>query len=214
MSPRPLSGFAMREIAKVQAAVAGVEAAPSSVVPATLGPDSPLRSTPRLAQRRPLEEHEQIALFEVIFGKARAGEAYGTPLPGLPKELATLYAIPNAGKRSRAVAGRMKASGLREGFPDLCLPIARGGFLSLYVEFKRTGGETPRPEQRAWLAALAAEGHAACHAKGFDAALALLLTYIRISTRDVGETHRTTWRAQLAQIPGIGVYTADGVLHG
>lgn len=52
-------------------------------------------------------------------------------------ELACLFAVPNAGRRGWQVAARMKREGLRSGVPDLCLPVARGGFNALFIEMKR-----------------------------------------------------------------------------
>jgi hypothetical protein len=52
----------------------------------------------------------------------------------------------------------MRAEGQRPGLPDTHLPIGRGGYLGLWVEFKRPGGTTS-PEQAHWMATLAREGH-------------------------------------------------------
>lgn len=60
-------------------------------------------------------------------------------------ELALLYHVPNGGSRKKAEAGRFRAEGVKAGVPDLCLPVARGGFHGLYIELKR----------RAWPPALA-----------------------------------------------------------
>ena len=50
------------------------------------------------------------------------------------------YAIPNAGKRSPSAAAWYRAEGMRKGVPDLCVPMARGGYHSLYIEMKRSDG--------------------------------------------------------------------------
>lgn len=73
----------------------------------------------------------------------------------------------------------MKSEGMRPGFPDLGLPVARGGFNGLYMEMKRKGGPNPRDEQEAWLRALGAEGYYACCCKGRGAAQDTLLKYVR-----------------------------------
>lgn len=52
-------------------------------------------------------------------------------------ELALLYHVPNGGSRKKAEAGRFRAEGVKAGVPDLCLPVARGGFHGLYIELKR-----------------------------------------------------------------------------
>ena len=50
-----------------------------------------------------------------------------------------LYAIPNGGDRNRVVAANMKAEGVKRGVADLCMPVARRGYHSFYIEMKRPG---------------------------------------------------------------------------
>lgn len=56
-------------------------------------------------------------------------------------ELKWMYAIPNGGERNVAVAGRLKAEGVKSGVSDICLPIARGSLHGLYIEMKKPGGK-------------------------------------------------------------------------
>lgn len=56
-------------------------------------------------------------------------------------ELKWMYAIPNGGERNVAVAGRLRAEGVKSGVSDICLPVARGGFHGLYIEMKKPGGK-------------------------------------------------------------------------
>ena len=74
----------------------------------------------------PLEEAEQCALMEWA--------AYNA---GKWPELRLLYHIPNEGKRSIRAGARLKAQGLKRGVPDNHLPVARGGYIGLYIELKR-----------------------------------------------------------------------------
>ena len=46
------------------------------------------------------------------------------------------YAIPNASKRTPAMASWMKAEGMRKGVLDWCLPFPCAGFHGMYIEFK------------------------------------------------------------------------------
>ena len=46
-----------------------------------------------------------------------------------------IVAIPNGGHRHIAVAARMKREGVRAGFPDLFVPIAREEWHGLFVDF-------------------------------------------------------------------------------
>ncbi|MCV4697551.1 VRR-NUC domain-containing protein, partial [Escherichia coli] len=58
--------------------------------------------------------------------------------------------------RLRQIAD-LKAQGLRPGVPDYHLPVARGGYLSLYLELKVDKNRTS-PEQKAMIRDLRAEG--------------------------------------------------------
>lgn len=106
-------------------------------------------------------------------------------------ELRLLFAIPNGGERNKAVAGKLKAEGVKSGVPDLCLPVARGTYHGLFIEMKEPG----KPEsnnQREWLAALKGQGYYTCTAHGMDVAIQILKTYLqwhstRIITEDLWE---------------------------
>lgn len=67
--------------------------------------------------------------------------------------------IPNEGKRSLSYAARMKRMGLRSGFPDLLVPLARGGYHGLFIEMKYGKNKTTK-EQKEWLERLSAESYA------------------------------------------------------
>ena len=67
--------------------------------------------------------------------------------------------IPNEGKRSLSYAARMKRMGLRSGFPDLLVPLARGKYHGLFIEMKYGKNKTTK-EQKEWLERLSAEGYA------------------------------------------------------
>lgn len=72
--------------------------------------------------------------------------------------LQLLFAVPNAGKRSRAVAGRMIAEGLKAGVPDLCLPFPSGQYHGLFIEMK-VGRNKPTANQVRWIEDLRSAGH-------------------------------------------------------
>jgi hypothetical protein len=70
-----------------------------------------------------------------------------------------LLAIPNGGMRSKAMAGKLKAEGVRAGVPDLFLPVSVGSYHGLWLEMKtRTGGRLS-PEQVSWIAHLRLQGY-------------------------------------------------------
>jgi len=112
------------------------------------------------------EHQEQVAVFDWA--------GFST---GRWPELALLYAIPNGGERHPAVAIRLKAEGVKAGVPDLCLPVARGGYHGLYIELKSWEGKLSA-EQRRWLADLEGQGYRAVMCRGWEAAQRLIETYL------------------------------------
>lgn len=114
-----------------------------------------------------MSEHtEQVALFEWA--------AWNTPR--LP-ELALLMHIPNGGKRSRGVAGQLKAAGVKAGVPDLLLPVPGQGYHGLWIELKTATGRTS-PTQRAWIAALVDKGYDVVIARNWQEAAWVLCKYL------------------------------------
>ena len=95
-------------------------------------------------------------------------------------ELALLHHIPNGGSRKGgAIEGaHLKAQGVRAGLPDLCLPVARGGYHGLYLELKAPGGRL-QDTQRKWIDALTAQGYRAEVCYGFDEARSSIEKYLK-----------------------------------
>ena len=93
-----------------------------------------------------------------------------------------LAAVPNAGKRSARAGARLKAEGLRPGFPDLALTMPARGYHGLFIEMKRVGAPESdvRDNQREWLERLNKIGYFAYVARGFAEARELLLWYLGI----------------------------------
>src|SRR5437870_1942292 len=90
---------------------------PQHVIDAA-GPDSPLRQLVRSRRPpRPLEFFEQSALIRWADDPMTRVEY---------PELVGLMHVPNGGKRTKAVAAKLKATGVRAGYPDLVLDVARG----------------------------------------------------------------------------------------
>jgi hypothetical protein len=119
-------------------------------------------------RKRPLERehHEQVALFK--WAKMREKR--------IP-ELALMYAIPNGGKRSKAVAGKLKAEGVKAGVPDICMPVARGKHHGLYIELKAPGGK-PSDTQSKWIKDLSDQGYYACVCVGWENAKTVIEAYL------------------------------------
>lgn len=95
-------------------------------------------------------------------------------------ELELLYAVPNGGKRSIAVAGKLKAEGVRAGVPDIVLPVARGGHHSLYMEFKNGNKGVVSPDQSAYISLLVEYGNAVMVVRSIDEAIDSILMYLNL----------------------------------
>ncbi len=95
-------------------------------------------------------------------------------------ELRLIYHIPNEGKRSVVKGAELKSIGLKSGVPDLCLPVARGGFHALYIEMKKSRKSKATAEQKKWLAALNAQNNVAVICYGADEAIKILEKYLNM----------------------------------
>lgn len=106
----------------------------------------------------PLERQEQAAFVEWL--DIAVGD-YG------------FFHATNEGKRGKVGGAIAKGQGLRKGVPDIVItrrapwrPELRG----IAVEMKRRHGSVTSEEQKAWIAALNADGWAAMVAEGWDEA--------------------------------------------
>lgn len=115
----------------------------------------------------PSEQNEQICLFRWA--------AYES---GRWPELKMMYHIPNEGKRTKMTGGILRMEGLKEGFPDIGLPVARGESHGLYIEMKRLSGNGPTEAQEGWMKALSAQGYAVCWCRGWEAASKVITDYL------------------------------------
>jgi hypothetical protein len=97
-------------------------------------------------------------------------------------DLAWIYAVPNGGHRHKATAGRMKAEGVRAGYPDLGLDVARGSYHGWRCELKRARKSLSRvqPRQIAWHDRLRGQGYRVDVCYGFEEAKAALLAYLNL----------------------------------
>ena len=91
-------------------------------------------------------------------------------------ELALLHHIKNETTGGAAEVAADKAMGVKKGVPDLCLPVARGGFHGLYIEMKTPSGRAS-DAQRWWMMELTKQGYRAVVCHGYDAAVAELCWY-------------------------------------
>lgn len=97
----------------------------------------------------------------------------------MPPPVRWLFAIPNGGHRTKAVAGRMKAEGVLAGVPDLLLPVSRGGLHALYIEMKSPTGRIS-PAQKEMIANLRSEGYAVEVARSWVEGKEIIERYMRL----------------------------------
>jgi hypothetical protein len=124
----------------------------------------------KLTAPRPLESLEQSALFAYAEIQARNDPRWGL-----------LFAIPNGtSASSMAEAMKVKREGRKSGVPDVFFPVASRGWNGLFVELKQQGGKESdlSPQQKAWLAALNAEGYRAVVAFGWEDAVKQIKNYL------------------------------------
>lgn len=126
----------------------------------------------KAAVRRPAvdyEGNEQIALFRWM--QLRHPTAY---------KLA--YHVPNGGHRVKAVAAKLKAQGVKAGVSDIVLPMARGGYFGLFIEFKATPPhDAPvSTSQQAFLLAVEQQGYMAMVCRGLTEAMEVIEGYLAL----------------------------------
>lgn len=118
------------------------------------------------------EESHQIALF---MKAAQNFDKY--------PELKWMFHIPNGGFRTKSEAGRFKASGVKSGVPDICLPVKRGFYSGLYIELKKPAlnnrkDPEARPEQKEWIDFLRSQGFGAMVCVGYEMAWNAIIAYL------------------------------------
>lgn len=92
-------------------------------------------------------------------------------------ELQLLFAIPNGGARSARAGAMLKREGVKAGVPDLCLPVARRIWHSLYIELKAGDGRLSE-KQKDWVEALSQQGNLVAVAYSFEEAKGILVDYL------------------------------------
>ena len=92
-------------------------------------------------------------------------------------ELKLLHHIPNGGKRNEKEAAHLKRQGVKAGVPDLCLPVARGGYHGLYIELKLQSNK-PTEKQLAFINELNKQGYKAVVCYGWETAQETIENYL------------------------------------
>lgn len=129
------------------------------------------------------EGNEQTQLINWIRGSCRRGS--------LPENVEhMIFAVPNGGHRHIRVAEKLKAQGQRAGVSDLVIPIARGGYFGLFIEFKASPPHSSSitKEQRQWLERVRSEGYAGVLSVGIEEAKRHITNYMSLPVTTVKDT--------------------------
>ncbi len=102
-------------------------------------------------------------------------------------DLDLFHASFNGVRVSRKVANDMKLSGLLPGLCDTNLPVARCGYIGLYIELKKPGGKCkqPDPNQKIVINRLRAVGHFCAVMNDHNQIVKLVRDYILGNTDDL-----------------------------
>ena len=112
-------------------------------------------------------EHDmQVALFQ-----------WAAFRDNLYPELKLLFAIPNGGKRDARTGARLKKEGVKAGVPDLCLPVSKRNYNSLFIELK-AGKNKPSDKQLWWKKELMAAGNLCGTCYSWEEARDLIVKYL------------------------------------
>jgi hypothetical protein len=97
-----------------------------------------------------------------------------------PAAAKLIYHVPNGGHRHKLVAIKLKEQGVKAGVPDLVLPMARGGYFGLYMEFKAMPpfDAAVSASQDSYIQALTEQGYLALVCRGHIDALEALRAYL------------------------------------
>lgn len=118
------------------------------------------------AKPQDIEHKQQVALFQWARLQSKAWP-----------ELDLMFAVPNGARTSIRTAVKLKAEGMKAGVPDICLPVPRKGFGSLFIEMKRKGGRL-QDSQKEWATQLIANGNRVAVCYSTDEAISVISDYL------------------------------------
>lgn len=124
---------------------------------------------PRKASVCPLEEAEQIALFQWR----------DVAVKSIP-ELRWLHSSLNGVPLSPGLAVKMRRMGMTKGVVDVFLPVVRNGYSGLYIEMKRRNGVKSNlsDAQSEFIDFAREQGYRAEWCKGWEPARDMILNYL------------------------------------
>lgn len=95
-------------------------------------------------------------------------------------ELQLCFAIPNGGTRNIREAIKFKRTGVRKGVPDVFLPVPKGEYKGLWIEFKSDKGEQT-VAQIIYFEQLKNQGYRCEICRDQNTAIAVVKTYLGLS---------------------------------
>lgn len=100
-------------------------------------------------------------------------------------ELKYMFAIPNGGWRGVITGANLKAEGVKEGVPDILLPVKRAQWSGLFIEMKRakSAGKAKgivSSEQLDYMAFLQWQSYWCSVCVGWEAAKDAIIQYMRL----------------------------------
>lgn len=101
-----------------------------------------------------------------------------------PDLYALMSAVPNGGYRPGKTAGMMKASGQKDGYPDVVVDLPAGVYHGCRLELKARGGRVS-DSQIIKLRLLSGRGYYCALVEGVDEALDVLMRYRRLLAGEV-----------------------------
>ena len=115
----------------------------------------------------PSEHEEQAAIF-----------SWSERVEHLWPELRLLHGSLNGVRLTIGQAKKAKRAGLKRGFPDIFLPVARSKYHGLFIELKKEKGGSVSKDQKEILNLLCKQGYYACVCKGSKIAIEIIMRYL------------------------------------
>ena len=78
-------------------------------------------------------------------------------------------------------ATKAKKSGMKRGFPDIFLPVFKGGYSGLFIELKKTKGGSISKDQKWWIDALNNQKYKAVVCRGANEAINTIVDYLKVN---------------------------------
>ena len=111
-----------------------------------------------------------------------------------PEAYVLTHATPNGGKRNIITAKKLKREGVKAGYPDLSLDMARGGYFGLRIEMKKPKAppSSVSENQEEWGERLNDAGYLWVVCRGFDEAMTVTNSYLAQPLTSIMETVKTS----------------------